>query len=89
MRILNLSALAPPARDQCRMIFKKFSFHFAKDFHFPITKKKKRGAAGAESRGAAGADEKSTFFYIFLSGHLFSKNNLAKFWKFWEFLRFF
>ena len=49
-------------------------FILPKDFHFPVEKKKRRRRR---------RERKKYIFFRFF----FSKNNLAKFWKFWDFLR--
>ena len=52
---------------------------------------KKRGAAGTWGKNNAEAPQAQFVFYIFFFIYFFdfiSKNNLAKFWKMWDFLGF-
>ena len=86
----KIAGLVPPHFDGPVNFFRKIFHFFLRKFVF-LLKEKKRGAAGAEKKNDAEAPQaprkniKKNIFYIFLR-FFFWKNNLAKFWKFWEFL---
>ena len=81
--IFGKSLTWPPrtSRRQVRLFFKTF---FLRKWVF-LLKKKKRGAAGAEKKIMPRRYRRRGKNIFFLFDYFFLENNLAKFWKFWEF----
>ena len=82
----------PPYFDGPVNFFRFFFSLFPKEIRFPVEKKKKEAPQAPEKKNDAEAPQAPRkkihiFFYIFFSSIFlfFLENNLAKFWKFWEF----
>ena len=90
----NFQVGSPPQTSHLIFFF-DFFFIFPKDFHFPIEKKKKRGAAGAEKKNAEAPQAPRKKIYKFFpilfyfDFFFFSKNNLQNFGNFGNFELFF
>ena len=86
----NFQVWSPPISTDLNF-FCDFFFIFPKEFHFPFTKKKKKKKEAPQApkkkmprRRRRRERKKYIFFPIFFS-IFFLKNNLTKFWKFWDF----
>ena len=93
--VTNITWSPPPSETRLYFFFEKKIHFFLRKFIFPLQKKKKEAPQAPRKnkmQRRRRRREKKYYFFLFwflFSTFFFLENNLAKFWKFWDFLLFF
>ena len=85
----NFQVGSPPQTAYLKIFFRFFFSFLLRIFIFLLKKKKRRRRRREKKKMPRRRRRRGFFFSDFFFRFFFSKNNLTKFWKFWEFLRFF